>query len=129
MKSIISLMAAAAFSVATLVAPAFAANKGTVGIAMPTKASSSLDRRRQQHRQAASRPPATAPTCNMATTTFRTSSRRSRTWSRWRHQFILLALTEVMIANSVTCMTGNAILHQIRESTKWSPGRWADAIP
>ncbi len=32
-------MAAAAFSVATLVAPAFAADKGTVGIAMPTKAS------------------------------------------------------------------------------------------
>jgi putative multiple sugar transport system substrate-binding protein len=39
MKSIISLMAAAAFSVATLVAPAFAADKGTVGISMPTKAS------------------------------------------------------------------------------------------
>ncbi|PDS76054.1 multiple monosaccharide ABC transporter substrate-binding protein [Rhizobium sp. L43] len=39
MKSIISLMAAAAFGVASFVAPALAADKGTVGIAMPTKAS------------------------------------------------------------------------------------------
>ncbi|ACI56182.1 putative multiple sugar transport system substrate-binding protein [Rhizobium leguminosarum] len=39
MKSIISLMAAAAFGVASFVAPAMAADKGTVGIAMPTKAS------------------------------------------------------------------------------------------
>ncbi|TCA20892.1 sugar ABC transporter substrate-binding protein [Rhizobium leguminosarum bv. viciae] len=39
MKSIISLMAAAAFGVASFVAPAVAADKGTVGIAMPTKAS------------------------------------------------------------------------------------------
>ncbi|ANM11745.1 MULTISPECIES: multiple monosaccharide ABC transporter substrate-binding protein [unclassified Rhizobium] len=39
MKSIISLMAAAAFGVASFVAPAIAADKGTVGIAMPTKAS------------------------------------------------------------------------------------------
>ena len=39
MKSIISLMAAAAFGVASFVVPAMAADKGTVGIAMPTKAS------------------------------------------------------------------------------------------
>ncbi|MBX4955328.1 multiple monosaccharide ABC transporter substrate-binding protein [Rhizobium lentis] len=39
MKSIISLMAAAAFGVASFVAPAMAQDKGTVGIAMPTKAS------------------------------------------------------------------------------------------
>ena len=39
MKSIISLMAAAAFGVASFVMPAMAADKGTVGIAMPTKAS------------------------------------------------------------------------------------------
>ncbi|WP_439872175.1 multiple monosaccharide ABC transporter substrate-binding protein [Rhizobium leguminosarum] len=39
MKSIISLMAAAAFGVASFVAPALAADKGTVGIAMPTKSS------------------------------------------------------------------------------------------
>ncbi|MBY5334351.1 sugar ABC transporter substrate-binding protein [Rhizobium leguminosarum] len=39
MKSIISLMAASAFGVASFVAPALAADKGTVGIAMPTKAS------------------------------------------------------------------------------------------
>ncbi|MBB2754239.1 UNVERIFIED_ORG: putative multiple sugar transport system substrate-binding protein [Rhizobium aethiopicum] len=39
MKSIISLMAAAAFGVASFVVPAIAADKGTVGIAMPTKAS------------------------------------------------------------------------------------------
>ncbi|TAV49963.1 sugar ABC transporter substrate-binding protein [Rhizobium leguminosarum] len=39
MKSIISLMAAAAFGVASFVAPALGADKGTVGIAMPTKAS------------------------------------------------------------------------------------------
>ena len=37
MKSIISLMAAAAFGVASFVAPALAADKGTVGIAMPTR--------------------------------------------------------------------------------------------
>lgn len=39
MKSIISLMAAAAFGVASFVMPAVAADKGTVGIAMPTKSS------------------------------------------------------------------------------------------
>ena len=39
MKSIISLMAAAAFGVASFVMPAMAADKGTVGIAMPTKSS------------------------------------------------------------------------------------------
>ncbi|RDJ11491.1 multiple monosaccharide ABC transporter substrate-binding protein [Rhizobium grahamii] len=39
MKSIISLMAAAAFGVASFVVPAMAADKGTVGIAMPTKSS------------------------------------------------------------------------------------------
>ena len=39
MKSIISLMAAAAFGVASFVAPALAADKGLVGIAMPTKSS------------------------------------------------------------------------------------------
>jgi len=39
MKSIISLMTGVALGVATLVTPAFAADKGTVGIAMPTKAS------------------------------------------------------------------------------------------
>jgi putative multiple sugar transport system substrate-binding protein len=39
MKSIISLMAAAAFGVASFVMPAIAADKGTVGIAMPTKSS------------------------------------------------------------------------------------------
>ncbi|MBW9055238.1 multiple monosaccharide ABC transporter substrate-binding protein [Rhizobium mesosinicum] len=39
MKSIISLMAAAAFGVASFVVPAMAQDKGTVGIAMPTKAS------------------------------------------------------------------------------------------
>ncbi|SEH68080.1 multiple monosaccharide-binding protein [Rhizobium tibeticum] len=39
MKSIISLMAAAAFGVASFVMPALAADKGTVGIAMPTKSS------------------------------------------------------------------------------------------
>jgi putative multiple sugar transport system substrate-binding protein len=39
MKSIISLMAAAALGVASFVAPALAADKGTVGIAMPTKSS------------------------------------------------------------------------------------------
>ncbi|MGO4436546.1 multiple monosaccharide ABC transporter substrate-binding protein [Rhizobium sp. RAF56] len=39
MKSIISMMAAAAFGVASFVAPALAADKGTVGIAMPTKTS------------------------------------------------------------------------------------------
>jgi len=38
-KSIISLMAAAALSVAAFVAPTLAADKGTVGIAMPTKSS------------------------------------------------------------------------------------------
>jgi len=38
-KSIISLMAAAAFGVASFVAPALAADKGLVGIAMPTKSS------------------------------------------------------------------------------------------
>ena len=37
MKSIISLMAAAAFGVASFVMPAVAADKGTVGIAMPTR--------------------------------------------------------------------------------------------
>ncbi|MDR6669037.1 multiple monosaccharide ABC transporter substrate-binding protein [Rhizobium sp. 1399] len=39
MKSIISLMAAAAFGVASFVMPAMAQDKGLVGIAMPTKAS------------------------------------------------------------------------------------------
>ncbi|OCJ16178.1 sugar ABC transporter substrate-binding protein [Rhizobium sp. AC44/96] len=39
MKTIISLMAAAAFGVASFVMPAMAADKGTVGIAMPTKSS------------------------------------------------------------------------------------------
>ena len=39
MKSIISLMAAAVIGVASFVAPAFAADKGLVGIAMPTKSS------------------------------------------------------------------------------------------
>src|ERR1700761_8827383 len=39
MKSIISLMAAAALGVAAFVAPALAADKGNVGIAMPTKSS------------------------------------------------------------------------------------------
>ena len=39
MKSIISLMAAAAFGVASFVMPALAADKGLVGIAMPTKSS------------------------------------------------------------------------------------------
>ncbi|APO68513.1 multiple monosaccharide ABC transporter substrate-binding protein [Rhizobium mongolense] len=39
MKSIISLMAAAAFGVASFVMPALAQDKGTVGIAMPTKSS------------------------------------------------------------------------------------------
>ena len=39
MKSIISLMAAAAFGVASFVMPAMAADKGTVSIAMPTKSS------------------------------------------------------------------------------------------
>jgi putative multiple sugar transport system substrate-binding protein len=39
MKSIISLMAAAAFGVASFVMPAMAADKGLVGIAMPTKSS------------------------------------------------------------------------------------------
>ncbi|QFY60897.1 sugar ABC transporter substrate-binding protein [Rhizobium grahamii] len=39
MKSIISLMAAAAFGVASFVVPAMAADKGAVGIAMPTKSS------------------------------------------------------------------------------------------
>ncbi|MDM9622695.1 multiple monosaccharide ABC transporter substrate-binding protein [Rhizobium sp. S96] len=39
MKTIISLMAAAAFGVASFVMPALAADKGTVGIAMPTKSS------------------------------------------------------------------------------------------
>jgi putative multiple sugar transport system substrate-binding protein len=39
MKSIISLMAAAALGVASFVAPALAADTGTVGIAMPTKSS------------------------------------------------------------------------------------------
>jgi putative multiple sugar transport system substrate-binding protein len=38
MKSIISLMAAAAFGVASFVMPALAADKGLVGLAMPTKA-------------------------------------------------------------------------------------------
>ncbi|NLS04346.1 sugar ABC transporter substrate-binding protein [Rhizobium sp. P32RR-XVIII] len=39
MKSIISLMAAAAFGVASFVMPAMAQDKGLVGIAMPTKSS------------------------------------------------------------------------------------------
>ncbi len=39
MKTIISLMAAAAFGVASFVVPAMAADKGAVGIAMPTKSS------------------------------------------------------------------------------------------
>ncbi|MGO7041084.1 multiple monosaccharide ABC transporter substrate-binding protein [Rhizobium acaciae] len=39
MKSIISLMAAAAFGVASFVMPAIAQDKGLVGIAMPTKSS------------------------------------------------------------------------------------------
>ncbi|MDI7860758.1 sugar-binding protein [Rhizobiaceae bacterium n13] len=39
MKSMISLMAAAAISVASFAMPAFAQDKGTVGIAMPTKSS------------------------------------------------------------------------------------------
>lgn len=39
MKSIISLMAAAAFGVASFVMPALAQDKGLVGIAMPTKSS------------------------------------------------------------------------------------------
>ncbi|APO75660.1 sugar ABC transporter substrate-binding protein [Rhizobium etli 8C-3] len=39
MKSIISLMAAAAIGVASFVMPALAQDKGTVGIAMPTKSS------------------------------------------------------------------------------------------
>jgi len=39
MKLITSLLAAAAMSVATFVAPAFAQDKGTVGISMPTKTS------------------------------------------------------------------------------------------
>jgi putative multiple sugar transport system substrate-binding protein len=39
MKSIITLMASAAIGVAMLAAPALAGDKGTVGIAMPTKAS------------------------------------------------------------------------------------------
>ena len=39
MKLITSLLAAAAMSVAAFVAPAFAADKGTVGISMPTKTS------------------------------------------------------------------------------------------
>ncbi|NKL20553.1 multiple monosaccharide ABC transporter substrate-binding protein [Rhizobium leguminosarum] len=39
MKSIISLMAAAAFGVASFVVPAMAQDKGLVGIAMPTKSS------------------------------------------------------------------------------------------
>ncbi|WP_337269060.1 multiple monosaccharide ABC transporter substrate-binding protein [Oryzifoliimicrobium ureilyticus] len=39
MKSIISLMAAAAFGVASMVVPAMAQDKGSVGIAMPTKSS------------------------------------------------------------------------------------------
>jgi putative multiple sugar transport system substrate-binding protein len=39
MKLITSLLAAAAISVATFIAPAFSADKGTVGISMPTKTS------------------------------------------------------------------------------------------
>src|SRR3954447_12946398 len=39
MKLITSLLAAAAISVATFVAPTFAAEKGAVGISMPTKTS------------------------------------------------------------------------------------------
>lgn len=39
MKSIISYMAAAAIGVASLMTPAFAQDKGTVGVAMPTKSS------------------------------------------------------------------------------------------
>ena len=39
MKLITSLLAAAAMSVASFVAPAFAQDKGTVGISMPTKTS------------------------------------------------------------------------------------------
>jgi putative multiple sugar transport system substrate-binding protein len=39
MKSIVSLLAACAFGAATFAAPAWAQDKGTVGIAMPTKSS------------------------------------------------------------------------------------------
>lgn len=39
MKSLVSLLAACAISVASFTAPAFAQDKGTVGIAMPTKSS------------------------------------------------------------------------------------------
>ena len=39
MKSIISLMAACAIGAASFAAPAFAQDKGSVGIAMPTKSS------------------------------------------------------------------------------------------
>jgi putative multiple sugar transport system substrate-binding protein len=39
MKSIVSLMAACAIGVASFAAPVFAQDKGTVGIAMPTKSS------------------------------------------------------------------------------------------
>lgn len=79
LKTTLSALALAATMAATAVTGAFAQSKGTVGIAMPTKSSARwIDDGNNIVKILKER--ATAPTCNMPRTTFRTSSRRSRTW-------------------------------------------------
>ena len=80
MKIIETFVGALALGLAAMTFGAQAQDKGTVGIAMPTKSSlrwicdgNELVKQRSRRR-------ATTPTCNMPKTTFRTSSPRSRTW-------------------------------------------------
>jgi ABC-type xylose transport system substrate-binding protein len=72
-------MGAAALGAMLLTSSAFAQDKGTVGIAMPTKSSARWISDGNNDGRAVLRRPATAPTCSMPKTTFPTSSPRSRT--------------------------------------------------